>query len=469
MGRILPAGLFDRLRAQVLLLLAVGLLVVDLCVLVGVHVIQDGVVDRTLTQASDRIGRIPTDLPPATTYLVDALAPSELYIAYVGADDEVLTSSDPTSTDDVPQLDGLLTDDDLGEERVTRTAPGGTTYELVRVEVPVPIDIVVGDETVGVASVVIGYPMADMERTVRRLVLVELLSGLAVLGAALVFSRRFVRAGLRPLHRIGRTAEAIAAGRTGERVTVDEDDVELREVATAINDAFDARQASEDRMRDFVADASHELRTPLASVRGWADLYLQGGVPPDGVDEAMTTIHAEAGRMEELVEDMLMLARYDATPGAAPTEPVHLAPMLADLVDTVGRLHEEHSYAAIGAVDVTVRADAGSLRRALANLMVNAGRHTPAGTRIAVSVVTAGDHVEVRVADDGPGLTAAERDAAFDRFWRGEKSRGRTGAGGTGLGLAISRSILRAVGGDLRLDETPGGGLTAVVSLVQAR
>lgn len=464
--RLLPRGLFARLRAQMILLLAVGLLVVDAAVLIGVVVIQHRVVDDTLGGVRERIERIPAPEQPVTVSLAEAVTPSDLYVAYLGADGEVLTADAPTSTRDVPDAVALSGTLDAEEPTHVET-PGGTSYDVIEVPVDAGRRIRLTDEgqVVEVASVVVGYPLATMDQTVRRLLLIELVAGVLVIGSAYALSRWFVRAGLRPLRRILRTAEAIAHGRTDERVEVDERDADLREVASALNEAFDVRQESEDRMRDFVADASHELRTPLASVKGWSDLYHHGGLPDrEALDAAMEAIHAEAERMEELVEDMLTLARYDADPGHARLEPGDVAALLADLVGAVGLLHPDHAYVLGDVASTTATADAGALRRALSNLLVNAGRHTPAGTSVTVSAAVVGAHVEVRVVDDGPGLTATEREAAFDRFWRGDRSRRRrSGSGGSGLGLAISRSILRAAGGDLRLEEAAPGGLACVV------
>lgn len=463
-----PNGLLGRVRAHMMLLLVAGLLVVDCVAYLGLRSIQSREVDTTLNQVTERVRSLPPNAPPARVTLLDVLSPSDLYVAWIGPDGAVLTSSDPVSTDDVPDLEAQPRAEALEPGVISNaTASGGTEYALLRARVPehVVLEVQIGESTARVSDVVVGYPLAAKQQAVRRLVLIEIICALAVLGIWFALSTGLLRATLRPLREIARTADAIAKGHTNERIPIADEFTELRHVSEALNEAFDARQQSEDRMREFVADASHELRTPLASVRGWTDLYREGGVDDwDGVDVAMQSIWQEAGRMSVLVEDMLTLARIDAGPRAAVATPVPLAALLAELVAAVARLHPEHHYeVAVVKSRCVVMADQSLLRRALSNLLMNAGAHTPAGTRVMVSVIEAARIVAIRVEDDGPGMTEAERESAFDRFWRGDRSRGRPG--GTGLGLAISRSILRAAGGDLRLDASAAGGLAAVALL----
>lgn len=465
-----PQGLFGRLRTQMMLLLVLGLVMVDVVAYVGVWSIQKREVTVTLNEASARIEALPRNLEPVRVGLLDALSPSDLYVAFVGQGGRVLTASDPVSTADTPDASVLF--DDLRPGRITDSAgPGGTDFRMVMVPVGRDIRVQVdeGEVAAAVAAVLVGYPLAAKQRALRRLAVIEVISAVVVLALFFGLSRRFVSSGLRPLREISATAEAIAGGRTTQRVPVNEDDPELRQVATALNDAFEARHQSENHMRDFVADASHELRTPLTAVRGWADLYQERGIQDwDGVDTAMRHIWQEAGRMEGLVEDMLTLARYDTNTnpdaGVAAVERVDLCALLADTLADAALLHPGHIYDLRPLpAEVGVQAEGVALRRAVTNLLVNAGRHTPSGTTVTVSVVTLEEHVELRVEDDGPGLRPAEREAAFGRFWRGDRSRGHRG--GTGLGLAISRSIVRAAEGDLRLEESPQGGLAAVAVL----
>ncbi|GAB6902625.1 sensor histidine kinase [Kineosporia succinea] len=483
-GSGLPQGLFGRLRAQMMLSLILGLTMVDAVAYVGVWSIQNREVAMTLNEASARIEALPRNLEPVRVGLLDALSPSDLYVAYIGQEERVLTASEPMSVADGPDASVVLGGLTPGE-MTTHTSRAGTDFRVLLVPVGRDIRVQVdeGEVAVPVTAVLVGYPLTAKQQALRRLALVEIIGAVIVLALFFGLSRRFVASGLRPLREIAGTAEAIAGGRTTERVRLDENDPELRQVATALNDAFEAREQSENRMRDFVADASHELRTPLTAVRGWADLYRERGIQDwDGVDEAMRHIWQEAGRMEGLVEDMLTLARYDtAPPNGSGT--VDLGGLLAEVVGETARLYPKHVYdLRPPAGSVQVRADPVALRRAVTNLLVNAGRHTPAGTTVRVSVVPTGEQAgdqageqpgeqpggraELRVEDDGPGLAPPDREVAFERFWRSDRSRSR--AGGTGLGLAISRSVVRAAGGDLRLERASSGGLAAVMVLPTA-
>lgn len=465
-GFLFPPGLFRRLRRQSVLLVLVALVVLESAAYLGLQAVQSHQVTETLQQASDRIEQVAHDLPPAQVGLVDPLAPSDLFVAFVAADNSVVTAGTPVSTDDVPVVTQLLTAGELVPDRISdHTAPGGTDYSMTAVPVDLRITAPDTGDTTPITGVVVGYPLDQKQRAARSFLIAELVFAVTVLFGWFLLSRRFVRGGLQPLSVIAGTAEAIAAGRTRERLTPDPGDPELSRVSAALNDAFDARQHSEDRMREFVADASHELRTPLASVRGWADLYREGGIDDwDGVETAMGHIWQEAERMQVLVDEMLLLARLESAPGTVVLEPVPLTPFLPDTVSAIARLYPSQVFVAQPLANgLAVLAEPVSLRRAVSNLLVNAGRHTPAGTTVTVSASRLGHQVELRVEDDGPGMTEEERAAAFDRFWRGDRSRGRPG--GTGLGLPICRSVFRGAGGDLLLQASPSGGLAAIATL----
>jgi two-component system OmpR family sensor kinase len=232
----------------------------------------------------------------------------------------------------------------------------------------------------------------------------------------------------------------------------------LENVATALT----ARQASETRVRQFVADASHELRTPLAAIRGYAELTRRSRDPiPDDVAHAVRRVESEAVRMTGLVDDLLLLARLDA---GRPVErsPVDLS---AVVVDAVGDAHvagREHRWVLdLPASPVVVRGDRAHLHQAVANLLANARMHTPADTtvRIRLSAQRAHDGgpetATLDVVDDGPGIPADLMPVVFERFARGDGSRSRT-AGSTGLGLAIVSAVVAAHHGDVSVDSRPG-------------
>jgi two-component system OmpR family sensor kinase len=279
-----------------------------------------------------------------------------------------------------------------------------------------------------------------------------------------------VAIGLRPLERIGRTAGAIAAGDLSRRVEPATPRTEVGRLGLALNamldrleHAFAEREASEDRLRRFLADASHELRTPLASIRGYAELFRMGAASePDDIAKAMRRIEDEAARMGVLVEDLLTLARLDEV-REAPHGSVDLALLARDAVDDARATAPEREIT-LDAEPVTVNGDADQLRQVLANLLRNALVHTPAGTPIDVSVSVDDGAARLEVRDHGPGLPGENPDALFERFWRAEGGRER-GKDGAGLGLAIVAGIVDGHRGTVSAANAPGGGAAFEVRL----
>lgn len=313
-------------------------------------------------------------------------------------------------------------------------------------------------------AVVVGVSSEEDQRTLKRFVRVQVVSGLIILALALLAAMSVLRAGLAPLRELANTARAVGRGERRE-VRVNDPTTEVGEVAQALDQALGQRQRSEDRVRDFVADASHELRTPLATVHGWADLYLSGGVDQwEDVDLAMHRIRDETARMTALVDQLLALARLDADAPTHPTD-VDLTALCAQVAADAAAGAPGHRLAIEATGSVVVRADESSLRQVVSNLVTNATRHTPPHTSVTIKLkVIDSDgcrerHVRLSVCDNGPGLPEEERGRAVERFWRHEK----THSSGTGLGLAIVSDLVRAHGGHVVLEETVGGGLTARV------
>jgi two-component system, OmpR family, sensor kinase len=280
-----------------------------------------------------------------------------------------------------------------------------------------------------------------------------------------------VRVGLLPLDRIGHTAGAIAGGDLSHRVESTDPRTEVGRLGIALNAmldrlerAFGEREASEDRLRQFLADASHELRTPLASIRGYAELFRMGAArEPADVEKAMRRI---AARMGALVEDLLTLARLDEV-ADAPHGRVDLASIVRDAVDDARAIAPDREIRARIDGPTVVLGDADQLRQVLGNLLRNALVHTPQGTEIDVSVERSADEATLEVRDHGPGLPPGDPAALFERFWRSEGGRER-GKGGAGLGLAIVAAIVDAHGGQVEAANAAGGGASFVVRLPAA-
>jgi two-component system OmpR family sensor kinase len=319
-------------------------------------------------------------------------------------------------------------------------------------------------------TTIAAVPMSEVNRTLDRLLRVEALVIGGVLIALALLGWLVVRLGLRPLDRMADTAGAIAAGDLSRRVTPATPDTEVGQLGIALNEmldrleeAFRERQASEHRLRQFLADASHELRTPLASIRGYAELFRIGAAQdPGNVGKAMGRIESESARMGVLVEDLLTLARLDETRDVV-RERVDLAELARDAADDARAMDPTRSVT-VHAEDGVVKGDPHQLRQVVANLLRNAVVHTPAGTPIEVSVHPRGEQVVLEVRDHGLGLPTTDPEVLFERFWRAEKGRAR-GRAGAGLGLAIVAGLVAAHGGTVTAENAADGGARFVVVL----
>jgi two-component system, OmpR family, sensor kinase len=325
-------------------------------------------------------------------------------------------------------------------------------------------------EAFGDGVIVVAAPLTDEDAALSRLLLLESLVIAGVLVVLGLVAWVVVRVGLLPLDRIGHTAGAIAGGDLSHRVEATDPRTEVGRLGIAFNAmldrlevAFGQRQASEDRLRRFLADASHELRTPLASIRGYAELFRMGAARSgEDVAKAMRRIEDEAARMGILVEDLLTLARLDEIAEAPHTE-VDLAELAADAVGDAAAMAPDRDIGLEAPAAAVVRGDAHQLRQVLANLLRNAVVHTPAGTPVSVRVTVDGD-VRLEVRDHGHGLPDGDPSALFERFWRAERGRER-GRAGAGLGLAIVAAIVSAHDGRVSAANAPDGGAVFTVVL----
>ncbi|MGB4778412.1 sensor histidine kinase [Microbacterium sp.] len=320
------------------------------------------------------------------------------------------------------------------------------------------------------AYAVLGRSASQQIATIARiLTTVALLTvgGLLVLSAIIAL---VIRQSLKPLRSVADTATRVAAQRLDsgdvtitERVPDAEADAsdEIGAVGAALNSLLDhvdsslaSRQRNEERMRAFVADASHELRTPLAAIRGYSELSLRSA-DADQSRQGLERIQAASLRMTTLVEDLLLLARLDEGKELV-YGTVDLTRVVIDAIADAQAAGPEHAWELDAGEDpVVVAGDAVRLHQVIANLLTNARVHTPAGTRVSVSVAVSDGEAVVRVADDGPGIDPAVADELFERFARADTSRTRQ-TGGTGLGLSIAKAIVTAHHGTITVESRPG-------------
>jgi two-component system OmpR family sensor kinase len=378
---------------------------------------------------------------------------------------------------------GVVTASVLGPVGVTTALPLTVANKLVSIPVdedPHTISLrgfgeyrVAARQAPGGVVVISGLSLSGVNATVNQLILVA--GGVAAAGVVLlgVAGGVTVRRTLAPLRRVTRTARRVAElplhrGEVTLSIRVPEGDTDPRtevgQVGAALNHMIDhvgaalaARHASETRVRQFVADASHELRTPLAAISGYAQLSRRfGDAVPADVAYAIGRVESETKRMTALVEDLLLLARLDS---GRPLEhaPVDLSHLVVDVVSDAHIAAPGHRFSlALPREPVAVQGDQARLHQVLANLLANARTHTPAGTRVTVSLDPLAHRRELRlsVTDDGPGIAEGLLPHIFERFARGDSSRSR-GAGSTGLGLAIVAAVVEAHGGRISVASRP--------------
>ena len=329
---------------------------------------------------------------------------------------------------------------------------------------------------------VVAHPVDTVTAQVRGIIVAELITGGALLALLAIGGGWLISRGLEPLDQMASTADEITSrGDLTARVADADDRTEVGRLGSAINtmldriqQAFGARLRSEQKVRQFAADASHELRTPLTTIRGYAELYRQGALGPDQLPNAMRRIEQEAQRMSTLVAELLELARLDRTSSLDLAE-TDLAGVVRDAVADAVAVEPERPVRAEAPPRLVAVVDEPRIRQVLANLLANVRGHTPVTTPVAVRLGELTGGVLLEVADAGPGMSAEDAARAFDRFHRGvdqaegnagsngggQAGAGERGAGhgaGSGLGLSIVQAIAHAHGGQATLESWPGRG-----------
>lgn len=371
----------------------------------------------------------------------------------------LLTRLAPTgaaSRSAVPQLSLAEAESLVDTERIVTVGSdvGGTSYRVV-----------VRTDRDGLLTV-FGVQMNDVRSAIDRLVVVQGVASAAVLIVLALVTWWVLRLGVRPIRRMTTAATAVAAGDLSQRIPDAPSGTEASELGEALNTmlerietAFAERAASQDRLRQFVADASHELRTPVTTIRGYAELYRVGGLDePEQLDAAMRRTEAEAVRMGRLVEDLLELARLDQGRPMA-TGPVRVDQVVDTVVADAAVVHPDRPVTSSTGPAV-IDGVHDQVHQIVANLVTNAIVHTPSGTRIEVRVEPHDGQVRLSVADDGPGMPPEVAGRAFERFYRADPSRSRA-SGGSGLGLAIVAAIVDSHHGTVRIEPTSAGGASA--------
>jgi signal transduction histidine kinase len=326
----------------------------------------------------------------------------------------------------------------------------------------------------GLVLIVVARPVTAVNKQVGAgVVVAELITGGILILLLALSGRWLIGRGLAPLGQMAGTAHRITTqGDLTARMPDADESTEVGRLGWAINtmldriqQAFGARLQSEQKVRQFAADASHELRTPLTTIRGYAELYRQGALGPEQLPDAMRRIEQEAQRMSTLVAELLELARLDRTSSLDLAE-ADLTAMVRDAVADARAVEPGRPVQSEAPEGLIAVVDEARIRQVLANLLANVREHTPAQTAVAVRLAPVRGGVVLEVADAGPGMPAEVAARAFDRFHRGgdradagaQAGLNGSGGGGSGLGLSIVQAIAVAHGGQATLESWPGTG-----------
>lgn len=456
MRSLAPKSLRRRLVLGVTVLATAAVLVSQI---IGSLVLRTWLIDRVDDQ-------LRAFHPPTRVY-ADALSgylpenstlPSDFRVYFYDASGTLLASSLGSSKKPAPALPGSADELDWPYGR-PQSADG---WRVVRYAGPDGM------------SAVVALPLDTVDGALSRLVWLDAVVLLVAVAALVLVGRWVVRLGLLPLTRVERTAQEITAGDLDLRLPDTGPDTEIGRLGRVLNSMLDRlqralreREASEARMRRFVADAGHELRTPLTAIQGYAELALRPQARSAAERaEADRIVARSAERMSLLVDDLQLLALLDKEPSYKRL-PVDLLSLAAEAVSGAA-LHDRSRRVDLGPLEggelevVTALGDPHRLRQILDNLLSNARVHTPAGTAVHVRVGVRGAVAVIEVADEGPGLDAETAAHVFERFYRADRSRSRaqggSGGSGSGLGLSIASAIAEGHGGRLELETAPGQG-----------
>lgn len=455
-----------RLTLQLVALVAALAIVLGALSTLVVRQLMVGQIDDQLTAVTERQGRAPgggprRSEPPAGINLPGQ--PIGTVVMIVGPD------TDPAA--------GVLTEDGIGRVTLTAVEQAVAAAEPGRMA-SVDLDQLghyrLTARTTAEGTVLVGLPLERVDTALRNLMILELLLSVGAMLVAGALAQTLVTRGMKPLAELSHTATRVSSTplhrgevELSERVPEPRRDPgsEVATLGRSFNQMLDhvgaalgARQRSETRARQFVADASHELRNPLASIRGYAELTRRDrAMMPESSAYALSRVESEAARMSVLVEDLLLLARLDSGPELELTA-VDLSQLAVDAISDARAAGPDHQWrVALPAEPVTALGDGPRLHQVVVNLLANARTHTPAGTQVELGLATQDQYAVLTVTDDGPGIDPDVIDTVFERFTRADVARSRTGGNSsTGLGLAIVAAVVEAHHGDVGVTSEPG-------------
>jgi signal transduction histidine kinase len=431
--------------------------------------LESDVAHRWLTQSYKVLGRIVTtaNLNPALDPAISAyLEAARDYLIVADTAGQVLALSDVTRSLNAPALERLSAPlDTLPLVRHSGELPLGPPVGSVRYLV-VPIDSagpIVGGLLVATPVHQTSFGPADLLRSML------LIAPVILLGAGLL-GYWLAGTSLRPVQGIMDEVDAISDGTSlHRRLAVPLSGDEMARLAVTVNGMLARLEQSFASLHRFTADASHELKTPLMVLRAGVERALIHPATPGEVLQSLDETLAQINQMTEMVENLLTLARADEGRAPLAVEEIDLRELVADVAETAEMLGEDTGVKAVHTMPespVRLAVDRHRIREMLLNIVTNAIKYTPRDGTISLSLEEDGDWVTFVVRDTGIGIAAGDLPHIFERFWRADPARSRTGARpGTGLGLAITKWIAEAHGGSITVQSRPGRGSIFTVRL----
>ena len=306
----------------------------------------------------------------------------------------------------------------------------------------------------------------DLRGDLRQLVLIFAIIGPLAIVAASAAGYLISGRALLPLTHMAERARAISAERLSERLPVMNPHDELGQLAVVFNETFARLEASFDRLKRFTADVSHELRTPLTAIRSVGEVGVQESRTVEDHQEVIGSMLEEVDRLSRVVETLLTLSRWESGRVAPQVAPMDLADVAHHVANQLSVLADERNIELRVAVQapLTVMGDDTMIRQAVINVVDNAIKFTPAGSRVTISSVSTPSEHHLVVDDQGPGIPEDQRHRVVERFYRLDRDR-ESGPEGTGLGLAIVQWAVTANRGRLELGSNPDGGARITIVL----
>jgi two-component system, OmpR family, sensor kinase len=315
--------------------------------------------------------------------------------------------------------------------------------------------------------ILLGASLEDLHRSLHRLALRLTFMGIVIISTVLVVGWYLISRDLQPVKAIGKTASKIAEGDLAARIDVTKMDTEteLGQLSVTLNDTFGRLQQNIDQQVRFTADASHELRTPLTIILTKTQVSLARERSAEDYRAALASCERAGLRMKDLVNSLLELSRFDNGERTLALRPCDLGAIAQEAFDDIRALAEKHEMEAQQPEPpLRILGDPGRLHQVVTNLLANAVKHTPVGSKVMLLLRREDNDAILQVQDNGPGIPAAALPHLFERFFRVDKARARS-EGGSGLGLAISSVLVQAHGGTLTAESVLGMGAIFTVRI----